>query len=59
MYQKVINYDRESRDYAMYLDGKFVGLASTYHDAEVVLDAMIFSLLSGEYIGVKSRKEKK
>ena len=33
-------YDRETHDYAMYLDGELVGFARTYHDAEVTLDQL-------------------
>lgn len=49
MYQKEIVYDRETHDYAMYLDGELVGFARTYHEAEVTLDQLIFELISGEY----------
>jgi hypothetical protein len=48
MYRKEIVYDRETRDYAMYLDGELVGFARTYHEAEVTLDQLVFDLLSGE-----------
>ena len=47
MYRKEIAYDRETHDYAMYLDGELVGFARTYHEAEVVLDQLVFELLSG------------
>lgn len=46
MYRKEIVYDRETRDYRMYLDGELVGFARTYHEAEVVLDQLIFELVS-------------
>jgi hypothetical protein len=49
MYQKEIVYDRETRDYAMYLDGELVGFARTYHEAEVTLDQLVFELISGEH----------
>jgi hypothetical protein len=49
MYQKTIVYDRETRDYAMYLDGELVGFARTYHEAEITLDQLVFELLSGQY----------
>lgn len=54
MYQRKIEYDRESRDYACYLkcgDGEYelVGFARTYHEAEVTLDQLVFELLSGQY----------
>lgn len=47
LYQKSISYDRETRDYAMYLDGELVGFARNYHEAEVTLDQLVFDLLSG------------
>lgn len=47
MYRKEIVYDRETRDYAMYLDSELVGFARTYHEAEVTLDQLVFELLSG------------
>ena len=46
MYRKEIVYDRETRDFAMYLDGELVGFARTYHEAEVRLDSLVFDLLS-------------
>jgi hypothetical protein len=48
-YRKEIVYDRETRDYAMYLDGELVGFARTYHEAEVTLDQLVFELISGQY----------
>ena len=45
-YRKEIVFDRESRDYAMRLDGELVGYARTYHEAEVTLDQLVFELLS-------------
>lgn len=49
MYRKEIVYDRETHDYAMYLDGELVGFARTYHETEVTLDQLVFELMSGEY----------
>lgn len=49
MYRKHIVYDRESRDYAMYLDGELIGFARTYQEAEVTLDQLVFELLHGNY----------
>ena len=46
-YRKEIKYDRETRDYAMHLDGELVGFARTYHEAEVTLDQLVFELLHG------------
>ena len=47
-YRKEIRYDRETRDFAMYLDGELIGFARTYHEAEVALDQLVFELLSGD-----------
>ena len=49
MYKKDISYDRETRDYAMYLDGELVGFARNYHEAEVTLDQLVFDLMSGQF----------
>lgn len=46
MYRKEIAYDRETRDYAMYLEGELVGFAWTYHEAEITLDQLVFELMS-------------
>jgi len=46
MYRKEICYDREVREYAMYLDGELVGFAHSYHEAEVTLDQLVFELMS-------------
>lgn len=43
---KEIKYDRETHDFAMYLDGELVGFARTYYEAEVTLDQMVFDLLT-------------
>lgn len=49
MYRKTILYDRETRDYAMYLDEELVGFARTYAEAEVTLDQLVFELMHGGY----------
>ena len=49
MFKKEIVFDRDSRDYAMYLDGELVGFARTYHEAEMTLDQLMFELLNGQY----------
>lgn len=49
MFRKEICYDRDTRDYAMYLDGELVGFARTYHEAEVTLDQLVFELIGGSY----------
>lgn len=48
-YKKEIVYDRETHDYAMYLDGELVGFARTYPEAEVILDELVFELISGSH----------
>ena len=48
MYRKEIVYDRETRDYAMYLDGELVGFTRTYHEAEIELDSLVFELMSSQ-----------
>lgn len=45
MYQKEIQYDCETHDYAMYLNGELVGFARNYHEAEITLDQLIFELM--------------
>ena len=45
-YHREIVYDRETRDYTMYLDGELVGFGRTYHEAEVTLDQLVFELLN-------------
>lgn len=47
-YDREIRFDRETRDYAMYLNGELVGFARSYHEAEVTLDQLVYELLSGE-----------
>ena len=54
MYKKDISYDRETRDYAMYLDGELVGFGRTYHEAEVTLDQLVFELMSGQFFSSKN-----
>lgn len=46
MYRKEIKYDRATRDYACYLDGELVGFARTYHEAEILLDQLVYELLA-------------
>jgi len=47
-YRKEIVFDRETRDFAMYLDGELVGYARTYSEAETTLDELVFELLSAQ-----------
>ena len=49
MYRKDIVYNRDTRDYGMYLDGELIGFARTHYEAEITLDQLVFELLSGNY----------
>jgi hypothetical protein len=46
MYRRTIIYDRETRDFAMYLNDELVGYARTYHEAEIILDRLVFDLMN-------------
>lgn len=46
LYRKRIEYDRETRDFALYLDDELVGYARSYADGESTLDALVFELLT-------------
>ncbi len=50
LYQKDVVCDRETHDYALYLDGELVGFARTYDEAVKQLDDLVFTLLSGQYL---------
>lgn len=43
---KEITYDRQTRDYAAYLNDEFIGYFATYHDAELELNRLAFEALS-------------
>ena len=43
---KDIRYDRETQDFALYLDGGFVGYARTRREAEERLDALVYDRLT-------------
>ena len=45
-----IRYDRETRDYAMYLDGEYVGSARTYHEAEIKLNRLWECVTTGQEV---------
>jgi hypothetical protein len=45
-YRKEICYDRETRDFAMYLNGELVGYAATYHEAEMALDQLVYARMT-------------
>lgn len=40
-----IVFDRDTREYAMTLDGEHVGFARTYHEGEVTLDTLVREIL--------------
>ena len=46
MFNKSIVYDRQAKEFAMYLDGELIGYARTYLAAEVTLNEVVFELLS-------------
>ena len=45
MYDKRITYDRNSKDFAMYLNDELVGFAETHQAAEQELDELVYRLL--------------
>lgn len=45
-YEKRIQYDRETRDYAMYLGGEIVGYAGTYLEGEQALSSLVSDMLT-------------
>lgn len=45
-YRTEIVYCRETRDYAMYVDGELVGFARNQHEAEQTLNALISELIT-------------
>jgi hypothetical protein len=49
MYLTAIEYDRDMRDFAMYLDDDLIGFARTYHEAELTLAALVAELTHGDY----------
>ena len=49
MYCTHIEYNRDTRDYGMYLDGELIGFARTYQEAKVTLAQLVCELLSGNY----------
>lgn len=57
LYHKEIVYDRETHDYAMYLDGELIGFARTYHAAEVMLDQLVYELLTHNFAGDNNAAE--
>jgi hypothetical protein len=45
-YDKNIAYDRQTRDYRMELDGRLIGFARSYHEAEAQLDQVVYEMLT-------------
>lgn len=45
MYRKEIVWDRETKDYACYLDGSLIGFARSYVEGENLLDQKVAELL--------------
>ena len=43
---KYIRYDRETRDYAMYLNGELIGFARNYQEAEDALNEAQYKVLT-------------
>jgi hypothetical protein len=43
---RAIQYDRDTRDYTLYLDGDPVGSACSYHQGELTLDALVSEILT-------------
>jgi hypothetical protein len=46
LYRKEIIRDRETGDFACYLDGELVAFARSYVDAERTLDELVYELLN-------------
>ncbi len=49
MYTKEIIYDPSTKDFACYLDGELVAFTRTYQEGEVLLDELVYNLLTGNY----------
>lgn len=45
MFRRNIMYNRETQDFAIFLDGTLVGYAHSYLEAEAVLDQLMLELL--------------
>lgn len=53
-YTKAIQYDPETRDFAMYCNGELVGFASSFQKAEDTLDALVYDLLQRDAATVEA-----
>lgn len=43
---KRIQYDRQTRDFACYVDDELIGFFRSYHDAEVAADQYVYDELA-------------
>jgi len=43
---KEIKYDRNTRDFACYVDGELIGFAKSYHDGEILCDQYVYDELA-------------
>jgi hypothetical protein len=46
--KREVLYDRETRDYALYLDGQIVGYARTRHEGDARLNAIVYQRMASE-----------
>lgn len=46
MYRKEAIYDKETRDWACYINGELIGFARTYPEAVVLLDQVEWELIN-------------
>jgi len=44
--QKEIKFDRQTKDFALYLNGELVGFARTHREAEIELDRLAYDALT-------------
>ncbi len=49
MSRKWVMYDRQTQDFAIYVDGELVGYARSYLEAEAVLDQLHMELLRSRH----------
>lgn len=45
MYQRTIQYDRITKDFAAYVDGVLIGFFASYHAAELACDEYVYETL--------------
>ena len=49
MFHKTIMYSRDTRDFALFLDGMLIGYAPSYLEADAVLDQLMLELLRARH----------